>query len=496
MRLLPIILLAAASRQMFGTTTMPNSEAQFGDIHLGAFSKKIFSGLWSSDQNIQANFVNSRGGMMLLAFDFNSTTPKVLPFKIRIYEGHFYEDKLLAASLDVDLKEEHQKALDGNSNSDVKLGDKFQLVNTLEACVFESGFGLKTIDGQDLDITTDEIHNIVVLGSISSKTCNISLYFKVTPLQIALAEALVFVFFQIACVSLGSWPFVKAVLSNDPIYLINLSQMALVANFMVDYVITSINMVFSTRILIGYYTILTPISLLMIMSWFFKFRQILMVLDMELNNQPQARERGDSTVRFYRILKGVIVLSISYFILRNILVYYWLWSLIMLYPLFQIYHNCRYVSRKSCFSWRIHLVAFLSQVSYLIGMKFFDDNIFKTPRDRVFCFVILGIVLGQIGFMKLQKTFGNLFFLPKNWRNEYNYMRNLSAVSTPDDLTCPICMLKLDENPEGEGLHKPLITKFMETPCKHTFHETCLKKWLDVRTICPCCRFDLPPCVD
>ena len=33
----------------------------------------------------------------------------------------------------------------------------------------------------------------------------------------------------------------------------------------------------------------------------------------------------------------------------------------------------------------------------------------------------------------------------------------------------------------------------METPCKHYFHYKCLKKWMNVKTVCPDCRRDLPP---
>lgn len=33
----------------------------------------------------------------------------------------------------------------------------------------------------------------------------------------------------------------------------------------------------------------------------------------------------------------------------------------------------------------------------------------------------------------------------------------------------------------------------METPCKHYFHYKCLKKWMNIKKVCPDCRRDLPP---
>ena len=42
---------------------------------------------------------------------------------------------------------------------------------------------------------------------------------------------------------------------------------------------------------------------------------------------------------------------------------------------------------------------------------------------------------------------------------------------------CQICWEKL-----GEGV---LMTK---TRCSHTFHMICLRKWLEIRNVCPLCK--------
>jgi len=35
--------------------------------------------------------------------------------------------------------------------------------------------------------------------------------------------------------------------------------------------------------------------------------------------------------------------------------------------------------------------------------------------------------------------------------------------------------------------------KIMKTPCRHYFHEPCLKGWMDIKLECPFCRSALPP---
>jgi RING-finger-containing ubiquitin ligase len=40
---------------------------------------------------------------------------------------------------------------------------------------------------------------------------------------------------------------------------------------------------------------------------------------------------------------------------------------------------------------------------------------------------------------------------------------------------------------------KPKAIRIMQTPCKHKFHESCLKSWMDIKLECPFCRQKLPP---
>merc|ERR1712232_1308942 len=51
---------------------------------------------------------------------------------------------------------------------------------------------------------------------------------------------------------------------------------------------------------------------------------------------------------------------------------------------------------------------------------------------------------------------------------------------------CPICL----ESLEGEP-HVAVKPHVAVTRCWHTFHTTCLVRWLRVHGNCPCCRTDL-----
>jgi len=54
-------------------------------------------------------------------------------------------------------------------------------------------------------------------------------------------------------------------------------------------------------------------------------------------------------------------------------------------------------------------------------------------------------------------------------------------------------------NQPPSGIHTPMlkidvgsVIQVMKTPCKHTFHEKCLKDWMEIKLECPYCRANLP----
>jgi len=80
---------------------------------------------------------------------------------------------------------------------------------------------------------------------------------------------------------------------------------------------------------------------------------------------------------------------------------------------------------------------------------------------------------------------------------KHNYFQKIQLHSLQKEDACSICMdnlghdssclktpmLKIDENS---------VIQVMKTPCKHIFHEKCLKDWMDIKLECPYCRTMLP----
>jgi hypothetical protein len=70
------------------------------------------------------------------------------------------------------------------------------------------------------------------------------------------------------------------------------------------------------------------------------------------------------------------------------------------------------------------------------------------------------------------------------------------------DELCSICMDNILEqqspDAKNDGTANLLPSKaagngkIMKTPCKHYFHESCLKGWMDIKLECPFCRSPLP----
>lgn len=100
--------------------------------------------------------------------------------------------------------------------------------------------------------------------------------------------------------------------------------------------------------------------------------------------------------------------------------------------------------------------------------------------------LLFGLMVSQITLIKLQASLGPRFFVPQRFRPQiYSYYRNLEEQGCSESFECMICLNGLAIQTEGE-------IKTMHTPCNHSFHEECLKRWMEVKMQCPTCRRELP----
>lgn len=70
-----------------------------------------------------------------------------------------------------------------------------------------------------------------------------------------------------------------------------------------------------------------------------------------------------------------------------------------------------------------------------------------------------------------------------------------SRHSSNQEAPPPLSNIPDEEEPDLElGIGRvPKLNKiFMKTPCGHSYHTPCLKKWMNIRLECPTCRQRIP----
>ncbi|KAF3976046.1 hypothetical protein CMV_000731 [Castanea mollissima] len=60
-------------------------------------------------------------------------------------------------------------------------------------------------------------------------------------------------------------------------------------------------------------------------------------------------------------------------------------------------------------------------------------------------------------------------------------MPRVTVTTEESDKACSICLEEFEVGGEAR-----------EMPCKHKFHSGCIEKWLQVKGLCPLCRFVMP----
>ncbi|KAJ7971865.1 E3 ubiquitin-protein ligase RING1-like [Quillaja saponaria] len=78
--------------------------------------------------------------------------------------------------------------------------------------------------------------------------------------------------------------------------------------------------------------------------------------------------------------------------------------------------------------------------------------------------------------------------LAENYQNRYGspptkkaIIKAMPSVTIKEDVQCTICLEDIDISNEAK-----------EMSCKHKFHTECILQWLELRSSCPLCRFQMP----
>jgi hypothetical protein len=164
-----------------------------------------------------------------------------------------------------------------------------------------------------------------------------------------------------------------------------------------------------------------------------------------------------------------------------------------LYPLPQILQNFS-MERKQRKSSNMVLAFVLPKIAYMIYTLAFPRNLFRyntNPTLLVSLFIILGV---QCGLLTYQQRFPT-FWLKKKCVYEF-YTLSKKKVQVQEEI-CSICLENLETSTTENGDNllpkktedKPMVL----TPCQHQFHECCLRDWAQLKSVCPYCRYPLPP---
>ncbi|EAY21723.1 hypothetical protein TVAG_237490 [Trichomonas vaginalis G3] len=113
----------------------------------------------------------------------------------------------------------------------------------------------------------------------------------------------------------------------------------------------------------------------------------------------------------------------------------------------------------------------ISRAIYFAYSFLYTKSIFNAYSIPKYIFVII-ILLTQLIVLPFQ-SYISAFLLSKK-KPQY------SKRDPPEGAICPICLLPVT-------MGDPITT-----PCNHTLHLNCLKRWLEQKYTCPVCRSDLP----
>ena len=113
-----------------------------------------------------------------------------------------------------------------------------------------------------------------------------------------------------------------------------------------------------------------------------------------------------------------------------------------------------------------------------ISYSFFHHPSMINIESKAPIFIALVWSGFQVLIIWLQNKYGGAFFLPKDSRpTTFDYY----AERPPPSTECTICQCIIGENEVA-----------VVTPCKHAFHDSCLRRWMQEKPICPLCRASLP----
>ena len=464
----------------------------------GAVTKILYEGIWSSRKASQNNFLFSQKGRFLGMLSIS--VEGLARFIFQIYKNRYIDTPTIVSNITFNISKKTQSTFEAETKTIINKENMLFRSEGQENCNLQVDLCLQNKRSKEpINISSDDVSNVQISGSILSPDCYIDLMFEGEVSLPEFVKALLFTLFQILFSALGIVPLYRMVTTDNSNQMLILSEWSFLFNIMLDFVLIVINLRFSMKILVEHFEFLTVITLFLMFSILFKVKFYIQAYDIRTINCVIS-QRHHSRRKFFFILKftGFCLFFIScgtFFIEYEFLFY-----ILFCYPLFQVWHNVTSVAQSNCFLWSVHPLLAFSQILYPIVMKGLRFSFFKLTPVPYFSYVLFAQLVFCMTIFILQKIFGATFFLPSFLiPNFYQYSRPFLKSSHLAFETCPICLDSLGKvhaSPHQTASDKqlPLLAKeFYETPCGHRFHKTCLISWVEHKLICPCCRTNIPP---
>ena len=459
-------------------------------VKMGTFTQQVYRAIWNSEQDSQADFLISKSGIAFFVIHYNETVVDVVTYRFQLLENFFYTNKYVIAESKFKLYSESQTDLHDDFSSELTKAFELKSIDQDRICKFDSEFKLYDSKGNSLPITTPRTSDIMIKGIIKSDLCKINVNVEMFPNKIETYQAWAFLLIEGFISMAACWPFLQDTLFDSNEHSHFFDQNTLLINIGIDYGILFANMLISNKVLIGYQTFFLLLTLIKTLTTWNKIRAFIQINENLINNQAEENQNYMCTM----LKMFMFIFSLSFFV-RQLIVFYWFWLPIFLYPIFQIHYNCFYVVRKNCYHFKTHFFSMLGQTSYLIFLRIWSGSFFGLEESHSFCTSIFLLSLFFQLFMYLQKKWGNLFFFPPSLKAQYLLYKKSNTGPAFDGKDCSICLLSLALPVEG-GIEQKMLPMVIDTPCRHLFHEVCLKMWMARKMSCPVCRNKLPPDYD
>jgi len=165
--------------------------------------------------------------------------------------------------------------------------------------------------------------------------------------------------------------------------------------------------------------------------------------------------------------------------------------ILSLYQLPQILQNFN-MERKQKKSSNIVLFFIFPKLGYMIYVLAFPRNLFRYNANLSLLVILSAVLCGQFVLLTYQQRSATFCFKRKCVYQFYT----LSKKQVQEEV-CSICLENLETSTTDNGDN--LLPKKNEdptmvlTPCQHQFHECCLRDWAQLKSVCPYCRYTLPP---